>query len=141
MKPKTRIRRDDVLSAILIHFQPRPSGGHDSSLPPDWRAATRALAQTPPGQPRDKQMDAYAAEQDWRSNLSFVTGLYTLIPPDNSVLRTEAENLLRRMFGKSFSPDRLTRFNSAGRKRIKKNGEAAWRLAKKLRKHYGFPAE
>ena len=55
------------------------------------------------------------------------------------MLQTEAEKLLLSMFGKGFSADRLTRFNSAERKRIKKQGDAAWRLVKKLRKHYGLP--
>ena len=99
------------------------------------------LSQTPPGQPRNKERDAYQAERDWEHNLAFVAGLYSLIPPNSSVLRTEAENLLLKMFGKGFSADRLARFNTAERRRIKRNGEAAWRLVKKLRKHYGLPAE
>jgi len=102
-------------------------------------ATSRGLSQTPPGQPRNKERDAYQAERDWEHNLAFVAGLFRLIPPDNSVLKTEAENLLLRMSGRGFSADRLARFNTAEQKRIKKNCEAAWRLVKKLRKHYGLP--
>jgi hypothetical protein len=97
------------------------------------------LMQTLPGQKRDKQRDAYNAEQEWERNLAFACGLYALIPSGNSVLKTEAEKLLLSMFGRGFSADRLTRFNAAERKRIKKSGLAAWRLVGKLRKHYGLP--
>jgi hypothetical protein len=98
-----------------------------------------ALTKTLPGQKRNKEQDADIAEQKWERNLAFVCGLHTLIPPDNSVLKVEAEKLLLSMFHKGFSANKLTRFNTAERKRIKKHGAAAWRLAKKLRKHYGLP--
>lgn len=97
------------------------------------------LMSTPPGQKRNKENDAYNAERNWQLNLAFVSGLYTMIPPENSVLKVEAEKLLLSMFGRGFSADRLARFNSAERRRIKKNGAAAWRLVRKLRKHYGLP--
>jgi hypothetical protein len=96
------------------------------------------LMSTPPGQKRNKEMDAYYSERDWERNLSFVCGLHALIPPGNSVLKAEAEKLLLSMFGKGFSPNKLTRLNAAERKRIKESGEAAWRLVKKLRRHYGL---
>ena len=131
----------DRLDAIFIHFQPMKSGGY-SSLTPEFqgmmRGLMRGLMQTLPGQSRNKHQDAYNAERDWHSNLSFVAGLYTVIPKDNSVLKAEAEKLLLNMFGKGFSADRLARFNAGERKRIKKNGDAAWRLVRKLRKHYGL---
>jgi hypothetical protein len=138
MKTKTRSTNEDRLSAIFIHFQPRPIGGY-GSLGPEGQGMMRGLMQTPPGQSRNKEQDAYNVERDWHRNLSFVAGLYTLIPPDNSMLKAEAEKLLLKMFGKGFRADRLARFNAAERKRTRKNGDAAWRLVKKLRKHYGLP--
>ena len=138
MKTKTRKRSitdKDRLDAILTHFQPMKRRDY-SSLTPEFRGLMTGLMATPPGQSRNKQRDAYNAERDWHRNLSFVAGLYTLIPPDNSVLKAEAEKLLLNMFGKGFSADRLARFNAAERKRIKKNGDAAWRLVGKLRKLY-----
>ena len=96
------------------------------------------LMATPPGKKRNKTDDAYNAEREWQRNLAFVCGLHTLIPPENSVLKVEAEQLLLSMFGKGFSADRLARFNTAERRRIAKDGKAAWRLVKKLRKHYGL---
>jgi len=141
MKTKTHIRsitNKDRLDAIFIHFQPMKSGGY-GSLTPEVQGMMKGLMQTLPGQSRNKRQDAYNAERDWHCNLSFVAGLCTLIPQDNSVLKAEAEKLLLNMFGKGFSADRLARFNAAERKRIKKNGDAAWRLVKKLRKHYGLP--
>jgi hypothetical protein len=140
MKTKTRsqsMTNKDRLDAIFIHFQPMKSDGY-SSLTPEFQGMMRGLMQTLPGRSRNKQNDAYNAERDWHSNLSFVAGLYTLIPQDNSVLKAEAEKLLLKMFGKGFSADRLARFNAGERKRIKKNGDAAWRLVRKLRKHYGL---
>ncbi len=131
MKTKTRDNKL-TLDAILIHFQPMKS----SSLTPEHLGARIGFMQTLPGQSRDKQKDAYTAEQDWQRNLSFVAGLYTLIPESNSVLKVEAEKLLLKMFGKGFYKDKLVRFNAAERRRIKKNGNAAWRLVGKLRKHY-----
>jgi hypothetical protein len=43
------------------------------------------------------------------------------------------------MFGKGFSNNKLERFNAAERRRIRKDGDAAWRLVKKLRKRFGLP--
>jgi hypothetical protein len=141
MKTKARVRSittNDILDAIFIHFQPMKSGGF-GSLKPEFQGLMKGLMQTRPGQSRNKQQDAYNAERDWHCNLSFVAGLYTVIPQENSVLKAEAEKLLVKMFGRGFSADRLARFNAAERKRIKKNGDAAWRLVKKLRRHYGLP--
>jgi hypothetical protein len=123
---------DFRLGEILLHFQPS-SGPHYSA---GGRLVT--LVATPRGKKRNKEREAYNAERDWRRNLAFVSGLYTLIPADNSVLKMETEKLLLAMFGKGFAY-RLARFNTAERKRIKKHGDAAWRLVKKLRKHYGLP--
>jgi len=141
MKTKTHMQSvttKDRLDAIFIHFQPMKSGGF-GSLKPEFQGLMRGLMQTRPGQSRNKKQDAHNAERDWHCNLSFVAGVYTLIPQENSVLKAEAEKLLLNMFGRGFSADRLARFNAAERKRIKKNGDAAWRLVKKLRKHYGLP--
>lgn len=135
MKTKTRppiIDDDFTLQSIFIHFRPRPSGGYSSGK--THRAVMQAMLQTPAGQKRNKEQDAYIAEHNWRRNLSFVAGLYTLIPENDSVLKTEAKKLLLKMFGKGFAKDRLTRFNTAERRRIRKTGEEAWRLVKKLRK-------
>ena len=99
------------------------------------------LMSTPSGSERSKERDAYNAEREWERNLAFVSALYTLVPADNSVLKVETEKLLLSMFGKGFSADRLTRFNTAERRRIKKTGDAAWRLVKKLRKRYGLSSD
>jgi len=140
MKTKPRNTNQDRLKAVLIHFQPhteRPEWAASPQAQAMMRGLRQGLMMTPPGKSRNKEQDAYNAEQDWHHNLSFVAGLYTLIP-DSSVLKTEAKKLLLKMFGKGFSADRLARFNTAERKRTKKNGDAAWRLVEKLRKHYGL---
>jgi len=137
MKKKS-LKLPDRLGAILIHFQPH-NGQNFASLKPEFQGLMVGLMATLPGQQRNKERDAYNAERDWQRNLSFVAGLYTLIPPNNSVLKAEAEKLLLSMFGKGFAADRVKRFNAAERKRIRKSGDAAWRLVKKLRKHYGLP--
>ena len=134
---RTSPKSIDRLNAILIHFQPYRSTELAST--PGYRAMMIGLMSTPPGRKRNKELDAYNAERDWQCNLAFVCGLYTLIPPNNSVLRAEAEKLLLSMFGKGFAQDRLARFNTAERRRIKKGGAAAWRLVQKLRRHYGLP--
>lgn len=125
------------LKAIFILFSP---GGSDSyaSWEPQFRGMSVGLTQTPAGQKRNKKRDAYNVEQEWRTNLAFVTGLSTLIPPGSSVLRAEADKLLLKMFGNGFSADRQARSNTAEARRTRKNGDAAWRLVKKLRKHYGI---
>jgi hypothetical protein len=135
MKTTKRTADDFRLKAIFIHFQPIRRG-YDRELPPGFRAGIRALAQTLPGQKRDKQKDAWEAERNWNRNLSFMAGVYTLIPPDDSVLKIEAERLLLKMFGKGFpkNKDKLERFNTAERRRIRKDGDAAWRLIEKIRR-------
>jgi hypothetical protein len=137
MKTRKRINDDFRLKAIFIHFQPKRSDD-DRELPPGFRGGLRGLAQTPPGQKRDKQRDAWEAERNWYRNLGFMAGVYTLIPPDDSVLKHEAEKLLLKMFGKGFPKNKLERFNTAGRRRIRKDGDAAWRLVEKLRKRFGL---
>jgi hypothetical protein len=137
MKKKS-LRSPDRLGAILTHFQPHKSRNY-AALTPEFQGMMVGLMATPTGQKRNKERDAYNAERVWQHNLAFVCGLHTLVPPDNSVLKIEAEKLLLSMFGKGFSANRLTRFNAGERKRIKKNGDAAWRLVKKLRRHYNIP--
>jgi hypothetical protein len=137
MKTK-RVSDSFRLKAILIHAQPLRSGD-DGELRPEFRAGMRALSQTLPGQKRDKQKDAWEGESNWHRNLSFLGGVYTLIPPGDSVLKLEAEKLLLKMFGKGFPKNKLERFSTAERRRIRKDGDAAWRLVKKLRKRFGLP--
>ena len=137
MKKKS-LKHPDRLGAILTHFQPNKSKDF-ASLKPEFQGLMIGLMSTPSGQKRNKERDAYNAEQEWQRNLAFVCGLHTLVPPDNSVLKIQTEKLLLSMFGAGFSADRLRRFNASERKRIKKNGEAAWRLVSRLRKHYGLP--
>jgi hypothetical protein len=136
MKPR---RTSDAfrLKAILIHSQP-PQKGDDADLPLSLRAGMRALAQTPPGQKRDKQKDAWEAESNWHRNMSFLAGVYALIPPNDSVLKHEAETLLLKMFGRGFAKNKLERFNTAEGRRIRKHGDATWRLVKKVRRQFGL---
>lgn len=135
---KTSQKTLSLLDAILILFQPLRVPNFASSTP-GYRGMMIGLTSTPPGKKRNKELDAYTAERIWEHNLAFVCGLYTLIPPNNSVLKAEAEKLLLSMFGKGIARDRVARFNAAERKRIRKGGAAAWRLVEKLRRHYGFP--
>jgi hypothetical protein len=99
----------------------------------------RALSQTLPGQKRDKQKDVWEAESNWHRNLAFMGGVHALIPPDDSTLRHEAEKLLVKMFGKGYPNNKLERFTTAERRRIRKDGDAAWRFVEKLRKRLGLP--
>ncbi len=134
---KTSSKGISRLDAILIHFQPAKRGGF-GKLDPAKRGLIVGLGSTPPGQKRNKEQDAYNAEREWQRNLSFVCGLYNLIPPASTVLKGEAEDLLLSLFGSGFSADRIARFNTAARQRIKKDGEAAWRLVEKIRRAHGL---
>ena len=136
---KTKPMSDSFrVKLILIHAQP-PRSGDDGELRPDLRAGMRALAQTLPGHERDKHKDAWEGESNWHRNMAFLGGVYALIPPGDSVLKHEAEKLLLKMFGKGFAKNKLERFNAAERRRIRKDGDAAWRLVKKLRRRFGLP--
>ena len=138
MKKPKRMADDFRLQAILIHSHPSRTS-EDSKLPPGFKAGMRALSQTLPGKKRDKDKDAWEAESNWRRNMSFLAGVYALIPSGDAVLKLEAEKLLLKMFGKGFSKNRVERFGPpAERRRIRKDGEAAWRLVKKLRKRFGL---
>lgn len=136
---KTKPMSDDLrVRLILIGAQPRRSGAH-SKLRPDLKAGLRGLLQTPPGQKRDKKKDYWEAESNWHRNLAFLGGVYALIPTDETVLKHDAEKLLVRMFGKGIPNNRPDRFNTAERRRIRKDGDAAWRLVRRLRRHFGLP--
>jgi len=138
MKKTKRFADDFRLTSIFIHFQPKRIRD-DSELTPEYRGGMIGLSMTPAGQKRDKEKDAWEGESNWHRNLSFMAGVYTLIPPNDSVLKHEAEKLLLKMFGSGFSRDKLKRFNVSERRRIRKDGDAAWRLVEKLRKRLGLP--
>lgn len=133
-KPARAVR----LAAIFIHFQPQRTINY-SAMGPGFKAGMIGLTSTPPGKVRSKEVDAYNTEREWTKNLSFVSAIYELIP-EGTVLKTEAESLLLKMFGTGFSGDRPERFGTAERHQTRANAQAAWRLLNKVRKHYGLPA-